>query len=300
MAQTNQTYSTVVGYFSSSEQAERAMRALVDAGFDRKQIGLAGRSVQGFTTEDDRKRDEPHVSFWQRVKNFFEGEDSYEDTSRRTEARTQDFAGDSDYDYDSSDFHQSLGSLSLPEDRSRYFNDRFNRDQNGVLLTVEAGDRRAEAEAILEQNGGDVGRNSSSWSYDRTQDTAATTSQPQRIQLYGEVLRIHRDRIDRGEARLRKETVTENQRVEVPVTREELVVEKVPVSGEKAAPGARIGDDSEIRVPLSEERVSVEKEPVVREEVRVGKKGVTNTESRDETVRREELRVEDETKRKAS
>ncbi|HET7348788.1 MAG TPA: YsnF/AvaK domain-containing protein, partial [Acidobacteriaceae bacterium] len=111
------------------------------------------------------------------------------------------------------------------------------------------------------------------------------------------VLRVHRDRIQRGEARLRKETVTENQRVDVPVTREELVVEKVPVAGEKAAPGARIGEDSEVRVPLSEERVSVDKEPVVREEVRVGKKGVTNVESRDETLRREELRVEDKSKK---
>lgn len=300
MAKTNQTYSTVVGYFSSSEQAERAMGALVDAGFDRKRIGIAGRSAEAFTTEDDRKSSEPHVGFWQRVKNFFEGEDSYANQPR-TDARTQDLTGDYDYDYDSSDFHQSLGSFSVPEERSRYFNDRFSRDQNGVLLTVEAGDRRAEAEAILEQNGGDVGRNSSTWSYDRTADTVGTTtSEPQRIQLYGEVLRVHRDRIQRGEARLRKETVTENQTVEVPVTREELVVEKIPVSGEKAAPGARIGEESEIRVPLSEERVSVEKEPVVREEVRVGKKGVTKTESRDETVRREELRVEDESKRKAS
>ena len=297
MAETNQTYSTVVGYFSSHEQADRAIRALVDAGFNRTQIGIAGRSVGSFTTEDDRKRAEPHVSFWQRVKNFFEGEDSYEDTLRRKDAR-QDFGNEDYYDYESGDFHQSLGSLSLPAEKSRYFNDRFERDPNGVLLTVEAGTGRAEAEAILEQNGADIGRTSSTWSYDQTRDTTASgRTEPQRIQLYGEVLRVHRDRIQRGEARLRKETVTENQRVDVPVTREELVVEKVPVAGEKAAPGARIGEDSEVRVPLSEERVSVDKEPVVREEVRVGKKGVTNVESRDETLRREELRVEDKSKK---
>lgn len=296
MAETNQTYSTVVGYFSSHEQADRAMRALVDAGFNRTQIGIAGRSSGAFTTEDERKRTEPHVSFWQRVKNFFEGQDSYEDTVRRTDAR-QDFGNEDYYDYESGDFHQSLGSFSLPAEKSRYFNERFRRDPNGVLLTVEAGTRTAEAEAILEQNGADIGQTSGTWSYDETQDTTSARTEPQRIQLYGEVLRVHRDRIQRGEARLRKETVTENQKVDVPVTREELVVEKVPVSGEKAAPGARIGEDSEVRVPLSEERVSVEKEPVVREEVRVGKKGVTNVESRDEKLRREELRVEDKSKK---
>lgn len=44
MAENAQTYNTVVGYFSSDEQADRALQALMDAGFDRSQIGIAGRS----------------------------------------------------------------------------------------------------------------------------------------------------------------------------------------------------------------------------------------------------------------
>lgn len=222
------------------------------------------------------------------MKNFFEG----------TEERERDATDDYGYDYESGDFQQSLGTFSIPEERSRYFNDRFNRDQNGVLLTVEAGTRRAEAEQIIENNGGDVGRNSGTWSYESARN-ATGPEQTRRIQLYGEVLRVHRDRVQRGEARLRKQTVTENQTVNVPVTREELVVERTPVSGERTAPGARIGENAEVRVPLSEERVKVDKEPVVREEVKVGKKGVTNVESRDEKLRHEELNVDDETKRRA-
>jgi len=71
------------------------------------------------------------------------------------------------------------------------------------------------------------------------------------------------------------------------------VVERVPVSGEQSAAGATVGSDSEeIRIPLSEERVRVEKEPVVREQVNVGKREVSNTETRQETVKREELRVD--------
>ena len=293
MAQNTQSYNTVVGYFSSDEQADRALQALMDAGFNRSQIGIAGRSWDQTTTKAPSGNvtgtgTGTHTSFWQKVKNFFEG----------TEERQQDATEDYGYEYESGDFQQSLGSFSIPEERSRYFNDRFNRDSNGVLLTVEAGTRRAEAEEILEKNGGDVGRNSATWSYESARN-ATGTDQTQRMQLYGEVLRVHRDRVQRGEARLRKQTVTDNQTVNVPVTREELVVEKVPVSGEKAAPGARIGENAEVRVPLSEERVKVEKEPVVREEVKVGKKGVTNVESRDEKLKHEELNVEDETKRRA-
>lgn len=292
MAQNTQSYNTVVGYFSSDEQADRALQALTDAGFNRSQIGIAGRSwgetTKRSSTTGTGTETGTHTSFWQKVKNFFEG----------TEERQRDATDDYGYDYESGDFQQSLGSFSIPEERSRYFNDRFNRDPNGVLLTVEAGNRTAEAEQIIEKNGGDVGRNSGTWSYESSRN-ATGTEQTQRMQLYGEVLRVHRDRVQRGEARLRKQTVTENQTVNVPVTREELVVERTPVSGEKTAPGARIGENAEVRVPLSEERVKVEKEPVVREEVKVGKKGVTNVESRDEKLRHEELNIDDETKRRA-
>lgn len=164
---------------------------------------------------------------------------------------------------------------------------------------MRAGSRREEAESILESNGADLGRGVTNGQYATTSETDVQS--PRRIQLYGEVLRVHRDRIQRGEARLRKEIITETQNVQVPVSREELVIERVPVSGEQAAPGAVVGrENEEIRIPLSEERVTVDKEPVVHEQVEVGKRQITNTETRQETVRREELRVdEDEESRSA-
>jgi uncharacterized protein (TIGR02271 family) len=104
------------------------------------------------------------------------------------------------------------------------------------------------------------------------------------------MLRTYKERVQRDEVRLRKEVVSENKTVQVPVTREELVVERVPASGQ-AAPG-EIGTDQEIRVPLSEERVRAEKQPVVTGEVRVGKRTVQNTETVSENVRHEELRAD--------
>ena len=87
--------------------------------------------------------------------------------------------------------------------------------------------------------------------------------------------------------------VTENQNIQVPVTREELVIERVPVEGREAT-GQNLGGESEIRVPLSEERVSTEKVPVVREEVRVGKRAVSETRNVSDQTRKEELRVDKE------
>jgi uncharacterized protein (TIGR02271 family) len=307
---------TVFGYFPLEIQAEAAVRQLHAAGFTRNQISLAGQPdnqayTSGTSTNDTseshmrqegRKAGQAVGGFWDRIKSFFESEgaEPYADEPTRGDLATREITHETGvYDYDPDQFEQSWGTTM---DHSRYFGQRYGRAGEGIIVMVKAAGRREEAETILEANGADLGASNTrqATSYPETGDAYADRSSsttnvqsPRRIQLYGEVLRVHRDRVERGEVRLRKETVTETQNVQVPVTREELVVERVPVTGEQAAPGATVGSDSEeIRIPLSEEQVRIEKEPFVREQVEVGKRQVTNTENREETVRREELRVD--------
>jgi uncharacterized protein (TIGR02271 family) len=78
----------------------------------------------------------------------------------------------------------------------------------------------------------------------------------------------------------------------VPTRREEVSVERVPVSGE--ATEAEIGED-EVVVPVTEEEVVVGKRAVAKEEVRIKKDVVEDTEVVEEDVRREEIDVEDQT-----
>ena len=59
------------------------------------------------------------------------------------------------------------------------------------------------------------------------------------------------------------------------------------------------GDD-EVSVPLTEEEVVVEKRPVVKEEVRIRKEVVEDTEVVEEDVRREDVEVDDETTGRSS
>jgi uncharacterized protein (TIGR02271 family) len=125
-----------------------------------------------------------------------------------------------------------------------------------------------------------------------TADANAGEYDGDRVQLFGEVLRVHKERISRGEVRVRKDVVTENQTIEVPVTREELVLERVAVSPNTPASSANIGRSQEIRVPLSEDSVRVEKQPVVREEVIVGKREVSDVARVGDELRHEELRVD--------
>jgi uncharacterized protein (TIGR02271 family) len=205
-------------------------------------------------------------SFWDKLKHFFSGESS-----------------------DDVDYRDSASGMNWDQRRADYYYRGIG--QGGALVSV-TGSRIEQGRPILQNAGGDL--RETGFETDSTSGTAEPGAREQdyRIQLRGEVLRTFRERVQRGEVRLRKEVVTEKKTVEVPVTREELVVERVPVSGQEAAETGEIGSDQEIRVPLSEEHARVDKQRVISDEVRVGKRAVQKTERVSEDVRHEKLRVD--------
>jgi len=106
-----------------------------------------------------------------------------------------------------------------------------------------------------------------------------------------EQLKVGTQSREAGRARLRKHVVTEQQTVNVPVTREEVRVEREPITEGnvgQATSGADISEE-EHEVVLHEERPVVEKETVPVERVRLGTEKVTEQESVTETVRKEEI-----------
>ena len=313
MAQTGTQTNTIVGYFEDSSKATQAVGALRDAGFTSAHIGMAHR---GGSSTSSASSAASHAgakveSTWDSIKNFFSGNEAepYADERSRgdlaTREITQDPTAPSDDSsssarypgqYESSDVHSSLNGLDVPEDRSRYFGHRFGSNQNGAVVTVNAGDRATEAESILTRFGADLGQNAGEYDYAQNDDTRNTETEgaQNNIQLLGEVLRVHKDRISRGEVRIHKEVITENQTVQVPVTREELVIERRAVNENTPASG-NIGESQDIRIPLSEERASIDKSTYVREEVAVGKRPVEEVRNLEGDVRHEELVVDDST-----
>ncbi len=113
------------------------------------------------------------------------------------------------------------------------------------------------------------------------------------MQLREEELQARKQRVQTGEVRLGKDVVTERRQVDVPVTREEVFVERTPGGG-RPAEGGEIGKDETISVPVSEEQVQVEKQAKVREEVSLGKQEVQGTERVEGDVKREEARIDTE------
>jgi len=116
------------------------------------------------------------------------------------------------------------------------------------------------------------------------------------IQVKEERLHAEKRPVETGEVRVRKEVQTETKNIEVPVQREEVVIERTPVQGRAASDIAAgdIREGEELRIPVREEQVNVSKEAVVTEEVKVGKRVVQDTERVAGQVRKEEVRVEKE------
>jgi len=112
------------------------------------------------------------------------------------------------------------------------------------------------------------------------------------MQLREEELQTHKTSVETGQVTLGKEVVEEHKTVEVPVTREEVYVERHPVERRAADKPIESGAERTIEVPVREEQVELEKRPVVYEEVGVAKQQVIENQPVSETVRREELRVD--------
>jgi uncharacterized protein (TIGR02271 family) len=172
----------------------------------------------------------------------------------------------------------ALIGLGIPEEEARYY--ERGLQEGGILVSVEAGARAVEARSMLLNAGAEFGPSFTAEDKDRAS-----------IELREEELRASKERVKAGEVRVRKDVVTEERTIDVPVTREEAVIERHPATGQPAAGSIKEGE--EIRVPLTEEEIRVEKRPVVKEEIMVGKRKVQETETVRDTVRREEPRIEE-------
>ena len=146
------------------------------------------------------------------------------------------------------------------------------------------------------------GAGRSRWPLDRAQPVAAAppertegSLEPERteattqaeVTLSEERLQVDRRQRPHERVRLRKYVVTEYVTVRVPVRREEVSLERIPIEDEHDAEPA---DGPEL-VLMTEEPV-IEKHVVARERVRLHKDVMTAEREVTETVRREQAEVE--------
>ncbi|NMO90593.1 DUF2382 domain-containing protein [Actinomycetospora sp. TBRC 11914] len=180
--------------------------------------------------------------------------------------------------------HDPERELSADQERElfeHYGVDYDGRTGDGGART--GGDHREQAGATSGRHEGRaVGHDVSG----PTTDEAMTRSE--------EEMRVGIETRERGRARLRKYVVTEEQTTTVPVSHEEVVVEREPIT-EANAPAAHDGppiSEEEHEVVLHEERPVVGKETVARERVRMGTETRRDEEQVSEQVRKEHIEAD--------
>lgn len=179
--------------------------------------------------------------------------------------------------------HDPDSELSATEEEELY--NHYGMSSSGDASTSPDDAQPASGDRRRDRTGepGVQGRDSSG----PTTDDAMTRSE--------ERLRVGTEEREVGRARLRKHIVTENVTTTVPVSHEEVTLEREPITEANrgdAVAGEDLSEETH-EVTLTEQRPIVDKETVPVERVRLGTETVTDDQQVDETVRREIIDTED-------
>ncbi len=210
-----------------------------------------------------------------------------------------------------------LAGLGIPKEEAQYYEERVH--SGATLVTVDAAGRDAEARQILLRDGAeDLQDRGYGGGYESTDTTTTqTVQQPvqqvqpvQRVQqvqattqttdtndirvpVYEEQLVAGKREEELGRVHLHKEVITEQESVPVTLHREEVTVERVPMTGQaNQADLQNAFQNADIEVPVMGEEAVVGKTAREVEEVRLRKQDVSEQEQVTGTVRRERVVVD--------
>src|SRR5450755_132450 len=304
--------STLVGVFNDRAQAENAIEQLHSAGIPDEQISYSGGAGGGFLAG---------------IKSLFTGEDTAHTGlvgDLTGMGLSQDEANYYDSEYRAGRYIVAVNAGARQQDAQTILNSGgaynyasrsgstgaattgaattgYDTANTGYATTNTTSGYATDQTANTDYDTANAGYATANTGYATDQtantgyDTANTdytnTDEAQRVRLREERLNVDKQPVQTGEARLRKDVVEEQQNIDVPFNREEVIVQRQSY-GEDRPTDLPVGQDETIRVPVSEEQVNVNKQTVETGEVGVGKRVVQDQQRVSDTVRREEANLE--------
>jgi len=245
----------LVAVFHSYAQADQAINALLHAGFRHDQISLSQHTTS-------------HGGFIQELKKLFLPEHETDDQS----------------------IVDSLTSMGVPlEDANAY---QREYQAGHAVLTINTENRYQEALTILQQYeayNADT-RSSHMITSTGTQTSEIDTQREQVIQIREEQLQVDKQPAEIGEVRVWKEVTSEQRTLDVPITREEISIERRHGSGQVSH--TPIGESEIIRIPIMGEQVTTYKQVLITGEISLGKRQVQEMQQISDTLQHEEVHVE--------
>ncbi len=188
--------------------------------------------------------------------------------------------------------HQDPEGALSPEQEAQIFT-HYGVPYGGETVTAQTGGQGKQDSAQTggkgKQESGQVGGPGHDTSGENT-DKAMTRSEEQ--------LHVGTEQVHAGTARLRKYVVSEDVTKTVPVRHEEVRVQREPITDAnrgEAMSGAELTEE-EHEVTLHAEKPVVNKETVPVERVRLGTETVTEEHTVNETVSKEQIETQDESR----
>jgi uncharacterized protein (TIGR02271 family) len=274
----------VVGSYRNRDDAVSVINRLKEDGYRKEDITLYTNSenidglrdsqdidVQADSAERSTEETEDNRSFWDQVKDAFSTESyNYEETAQDPAYNQED-------------------DILYP------YRDDINSGHTVIVVDNYRGDTDLDAGPTTAAGRSGVNRTETSVN-EKTNISDNNLTDDEKIRLKEERLEVDKEERKTGEVNVRKETKHDTKSVDVPVEREEVVIERKPVTGEDSeTTDSDIDEDSEsYTIPVKEEKVEVDKKPVVKEEVEVKKERHEDVEEVTEDVKREELDVDSE------
>ncbi|TCN27382.1 YsnF/AvaK domain-containing protein [Mesobacillus foraminis] len=277
--------SNIIGVYDSQQEVMSAIQDLQDDGFRVRDLGIIARTANGESTIEDET-----------------GANALEFETDKNHHNDDDLVNTLAHLYDDVEFNEerTIGrflELGLSREQAREY---ASYVENGkiILYNENQGPGTGNGTAVSGYNitsdtRSGRGLSSGTGIHADTQQTLwDTDDQEQTMKLREEELNVTKNPVKTGEVTVHKDVIEEQKNIEVPVTREELYIERRKADG-TSPDGAPIGDGETIRIPIKEEKVNVSKQEMVTEELVIGKRQVQDTEQVTETVRKEEVRLEE-------
>jgi uncharacterized protein (TIGR02271 family) len=290
---------TIVAVFDTPEQADAAMRDLIACEVPESAISRHARNASGMTPADGTTAEAPHEDgFWSRL-----------------------FGGDRDADHQVYDRSMSAGStvisvrvaeahvMQVSEILDRHNPIDIDERASGYgLASTKADGTAGEPPAgyaetqydapVARPAGMGIGNGSATAAdangtsgSDMTYTGAIGTGESDRLQLAEEQLVVGKRLINRGTTRVRRYVVETPVEEQVSLHEERVTLDRRPVTG-TMAPDAGSFTDRTIEMAETREEAVVSKTAHVTEEVRLRKDAVDRVETVRDTLRREEVDVE--------
>jgi uncharacterized protein (TIGR02271 family) len=125
---------------------------------------------------------------------------------------------------------------------------------------------------------------------EKKENTESKDIEEQKLRLRKEELDVTKNKVDIGKVEFGKEIIEEQQILNVPIMREEVVIERRSINEPSDKPIGE-GDDEHFSLSVSEEKVEVGKHTVITGEVTAHKREIEENREIKETIKREEARI---------